>query len=190
MRSKLTVIICTLLVLLGAVTLTAARESWLHVRIHDDGEDVNVNIPLQVVRAVLPMIEAEGLEHGALQLDHDDLEGIDLEELDLREIFEALRDSPDTDFVTVRSEDELVRVSKEDGYLKVNVEDRRGSERVRVTIPLDVVDALLSGDSDELDLLAALQRLGEYDDGDLVTVESDEGTVRVWIDDDQTGGER
>ena len=42
----------------------------------------------------------------------------------------------------------------------------RHDEQVRVRMPLDVVDAMLSGPNNELDLLAGLRRLSEFD-GDL-----------------------
>ena len=44
------------------------------------------------------------------------------------------------------------------------------------------------GDDGQLDLIAALRRLGEYDGGDLITVESDDGdAVRIWIDSNAAG---
>jgi len=58
---------------------------------------------------------------------------------------------------------------------------------VRVRFPLDVVDALLSGGENELDLIAALDALADHGGGDLVTVESDDESIRVWIDTDADG---
>jgi hypothetical protein len=49
-----------------------------------------------------------------------------------------------------------------------------------------VVAALLSGGKDELDLVAALQALGDHPDTELVTVEDGENTVRVWLDSKNT----
>ena len=51
----------------------------------------------------------------------------------------------------------------------------------------EYVDALLSGADDELDLLAALDALADYGGGDLITVESDDESIRVWIDTDSDG---
>ena len=54
-------------------------------------------------------------------------------------------------------------------------------------MPLGVVEALLGDGTGGLDLGAALARLSEYDAGDLVTVESDDTSVRIWIDTSQSG---
>ena len=180
----------TLACVAGAVLVSlssaAAAEKWLHVRVEENGprgERVSVNVPLELVERMLPLISIDELQHGTLDLD-DDLEGIDL-----RELAAALRDAPDADFVTVQREDENVRVSKEGEFLVVRVQaqGRHSDEKVRVRIPLAVVDALFGGEPHELDLVAALEALGEYSDGALVDVESDDGSVRVWIDSSETG---
>ena len=50
-------------------------------------------------------------------------------------------------------------------------------------LPMDVVEALIGDDPNELDLEAGLDALAAYDGEDLVAVESDDGeSVRVWID--------
>jgi hypothetical protein len=150
------------------------------------GERVNVNIPLSVVEQMLPLISVDELQQGKLLLDEvdDDLEGIDL-----RELAAALRDAPDADFVTVESDDEHVRIAKEGEFLVVRAEDRgrHSGESVRVRVPLAVVDALVGGDPHELDLVAALRVLGEYEGDPLVDVESDDSSVRIWIDSSENG---
>ena len=50
-------------------------------------------------------------------------------------------------------------------------------------IPMKVVDALFSAGKDELDVVAALRALSAHGgDTELVSVKSDENTVRVWLD--------
>ena len=180
----------TLACVAGAVLVSlssaAAAEKWLHVRVEENGprgERVSVNVPLELVERMLPLISIDELQHGKLDLD-DDLAGIDL-----RELAAALRDAPDAEFVTVEREDEKIRVAKEGEFLVVRVQEqgRHSDEKVRVRIPLAVVDALFGGEPHEVDLLAALEALGEYSDGALVDVESDDGSVRVWIDSSQAG---
>ena len=58
------------------------------------------------------------------------------------EVLLALRDAPDSEFVTIRSREDSVRVAKEDGFLLVNVDEADG-DRVRVRVPMEVVDVLL-----------------------------------------------
>lgn len=173
---------CLALVLVLTCGATLANERWLHVRVHEsgpDGESVHVNIPLSLVEAILPTIEVDELRGGRVVID-DDLEGIDL-----RELFQAVKDAPDANFVTVQGRDENVRVAKQAGFLMVDVDEQRG-DRVRVRMPLEVVDAMLVDSSDELDLLAGLRALADYD-GDIVTVEGDDENVRIWIDSNESG---
>ena len=176
------IFVALVLVSLVAISFAGAADKWLHVRVegYDDDERVNVNVPLSMVESMLPMIEMDELQNGKLRLGalDDDLQG-----LDLRGLAVALRDAPDADFVRVESADENVRVAKEGEFLIIVVEEhgRRSAESVRVRVPLAVVDALIGDDPDELDLLAALRVLSEYEDP-LIDIESDEGTVRVWID--------
>ncbi len=177
--------------ILLALVLTAgfasAGEQWLHIKVEDRGysdENVNINLPISMIEAILPMIDTPEFRGGMLDLrmhvDDDDFHGIDF-----RRVLEALRDAPDADFVTVSSDDENVRVAKADGMLTIHVDSRRDSEKVRVKIPLAVVDAMLGDDPYRIDLMAGLRTLADYGGGDLVTVESDDESVRIWIDDNQ-----
>ena len=52
---------------------------------------------------------------------------------------------------------------------------------MRVEIPVPVVDALLSGDDDTLDIPAAVQALSSLR-GDVVRVVEVGSNIRVWID--------
>jgi hypothetical protein len=160
----------------------AASEQWLHVRVIDDephGEKINVNLPLSMIEAFLPMIESEGLSYSEIDWHAGEIHGINL-----HEFLEALQDAPDTNFVTLRSDHEDVRVAKENGFIVVHVDD--DDEHVRVRLPIGVVEAALGEDGD-LDLVAALRRMADFDGGDLITVESDRESIRVWIDHDQSG---
>ena len=52
---------------------------------------------------------------------------------------------------------------------------------------MSVVEALLSGAKDELDLVAAVRALAAHGDTILVTVEDRKNTVKVWVDTKNTG---
>ena len=179
MKSKL-VISSLLLTLAMSPALGASDDLWLHVFVQESGDEtVKVNIPMALVESVLPLIDHEHLSKGKLNI----AEELDMEGIDLREIWEAVRNTKDGDFVTVEGKDENVRVSKSQGFLKVDVEE--DDEKIRVRIPLDVVGALFSGEEGQLDLLAAVRALGKYKGQDLVTVEGGSELVRVWIDESQ-----
>ena len=185
MRTKCCLGILFMLVV-PMLNLVDASDRWLHVRVEETGSDgeesVAVNIPLQLIEAILPAIQTDELMGGRFGWDEGEIEGIDL-----RQILRALRDAPDADYVTIKDHDESVRVAKEDGFLLVRVDEDQG-DHVRVRLPLDVVEALLgSQDEGSIDLVAGLRALGEFDGGDLVTVESDDESVRIWIDSNQAG---
>lgn len=67
--------------------------------------------------------------------------------------------------------------------------DRRGRVdfvgEVQVRVPVSVVDALLSGAGETLDLRAAIQELSALR-GEMVQVNHPEGSIRVWIDESPT----
>jgi hypothetical protein len=171
------------LALLVVSTPSFAGSRWLHVRVDEkgaDGDKVRVNIPLSLVEKILPLIEDEEIKGGKVRLGRDDLD-----RADLKKIWEAVRSTEDAEFVTVQGTRENVRVAKAGSYLVVKATDGSDKDRketVNVKVPLRVVDALLSGDPDELNLLAAVRALGDENDGDLVSVEGDGDHVRIWVD--------
>lgn len=177
-----------LALILATTASVASNDLWLHIKVGEKGrgsENVNINVPLSMIEALLPMIDTPELRGGRIRVQHhldDDLFG----GVDLRKVLEALRDAPDADFVTVKSDDESVRVAKERGMLRIDVDSRWDSEKVRVTVPLAMVEAMLGGDPDEIDIIAGIRALADHGAGDLVTVESDDETVRIWVDDRQS----
>jgi hypothetical protein len=173
-------LIAGLLLILSTALAVASDDLWLHVFVQENGEDgetVRVNVPVAFVERVLPLIENEHIHDGKVVIpDEAELEGVDL-----RGIWEAVRETADGEFVTVEGPDENVRVAKENGMLLVDVDD--DGDKVRVRLPLDVVDAAFTGEANELDIVAALRVLGEtYPAHDVVTVEDGSTRVRVWID--------
>ncbi len=171
---------------LGAGAILAAQavpeERWLHVRVEEgkagkDGETVRVNVPLSLAEKVLPAIHVDRFEGGKVRLEDGEIKDVDL-----KAILQAVRETRDGEFVTVEGKDN-VRVAKEKGHLLVKVREGDGAgAKVDVQVPMAVVEALLSGEKNELDVAAAVRALARHGEDFLVTV-NDEGTsVRVWID--------
>ena len=167
-----------LTVVLGS-GLAVAADPWIPV---DDGDDnVRVNVPLNLVRTMLANVETDELRNGRIQFDD-----AEFDDVDLRAMLEAVRDTEDAEFVRIRDDEADVRVAKEAGNLIVRVDPReQGEDRVRVKLPMAVVEALLDGveANGELNLDAALDALAGFRGQDLVTVESDGEFARIWIDD-------
>jgi hypothetical protein len=175
-----------------SITSDSSKTSdrWLHVRVvstESKNETVRVNVPLDMAEKVLPAINKDRLHNGKVRFNDTDMNGVDL-----KTILDAVRTAKDGEFVTVQSNDSDVRVAKQGGYMFVHVTEKTPSStkngqpseksRVEVKIPMKVVDALFSAGKDELDLVAALRALSAHGDTELVSVKSDDNTVRIWLD--------
>jgi hypothetical protein len=175
---------------LPAVAQNSSKtDQWIHVRVEskDNSEEtVKVNVPIELAVKVLPAIHHDQLQGGKIRISNGDLKDVDL-----RALLDAVRSARDGEYVTVQSNEDNVRVSKNGGYLYVHVEERKHGEKkvksaaeskVEVKVPMKVVDALFSAGKDELDVVAALQALSSSGDTELVSVKDEENTVHVWID--------
>ena len=161
---------------------SAHGERWLHVRVistNSKGETVRVNVPLEMAEKVLPAIDHDRLHNGKVRIGCMDCDGVDV-----RTLFEAVRTAKDGEYVTVQSNDADVSVMKKDGQMLVHVHDKNKSKdsRIEVKVPMKVVEALLSGSKDELDIAAGLHALASQGDVELVSVKDEENTIRVWLD--------
>jgi hypothetical protein len=170
----------------AAVALAAPGDRYLHVRVVEqgpDGESVRVNVPLLLAEKILPLVDDHDLKGGRIRINDGDMDAARL-----RAIWAAVREAPDGEFVTVESRRESVRVARAKDHLLIKVDERDdGGEDVEISLPVTVVDALLSGEGDELNLVAALRALGDHGEGELVSVKSDDSHVRIWVDAIQSG---
>ena len=160
---------------LGSPANAAEAEHWLHVRVLDGEDKIAVNLPIELVAAVLDAAESEHYRHGRLVVEDQEFD----HEL-VTAILAAATKSKDGEFVRIEEADGgRVRIHKEKDTLFVDIDD--DDENVRVALPMAVVRAMLDGDSETLNVKAALEELGKRG-GALVTVNDGESTVRVWVD--------
>lgn len=190
-RTKLFVgvsLLSVMVVLAGTSAVFAqsgsSKDRWLHVRVinsDNKGETVRVNIPLELAENVLPTINKNHLHNGKVTIDQAHMNDVDVHAL-----LNAIRTAKDGEYVTVQGTDQDVRVAKEGGRLLVHVKDNKGSKsnksNVDIKIPMHVIDALFSAGKDELDVVAGLHALASLGDTELVSVKSEDSTVRVWMD--------
>lgn len=168
-----------LVALFLAAPLAIADDRWLHINVGEAHETVRVSVPLWLVEKLLPTVYVDSLRHGRISMGrhHDGITP--------RELLDAVRNTPDGEFVTVDGRDEQVRVGKSGGYLLVKAREGRrgrGTENVEIKMPLKVLEALVAKDRDHLDLGAAIRALSDHGDVTLVSVESDKEKVRIWVD--------
>ncbi|MFL6258257.1 MAG: hypothetical protein ACJ76Y_00985 [Thermoanaerobaculia bacterium] len=168
-----------------AIVLTAgqaiAADLWIHVKVDGRGskdERVSINMPLSMARNLSGALSDDGHGRGRMRIhDHD------YKVTELRRAWREIERGPDANFITVKDPDSDVKIAKRGDYLEMHAVDRNGKrEEVEARVPLPVVSALFSGDGDELNLDAALEELARHGQGELLTVHSDDETVRIWID--------
>lgn len=171
------------LLFLGALLMTAgiamaASQQWVHVHIENPAneERVRLNIPITLVESMMPLIEEKGMEKGVVRLHEKDLTV-----KDLRDMWKQIRQQGDSEFVSIQNRDTNIRVFTKGGYLYVQPQDS-SKKNVDIRLPLAVVDAMLSGQGEELNLKAAVKALKDSGVKDIITVKDEEKTVRVWID--------
>jgi len=175
--------ICVLagLVVTAPAAMATPTERYLHVKVENasKGESVNVNVPLSMAEKILPTINKNNMHNGHVTIGH-----ADMDDVDIRALLDAVRTAPDNEFVTVKEKGQDVRVAKLNGNLVVHVRDAaKGGQKVDITIPMKVVDALLSTAKDnELDISAAIRALSDAGDALLVTVEDASEHIRIWVD--------
>jgi len=163
-----------------AIGPAAAADLWLHLKVDGGrhGEQAEINLPLSMVESFAPLLQGKVRGGHRIRLRDRDY---DVDEL--RRIWRQLEDGPDATYVTVNEPDSKVKIAKRGGYLVMTAVDRgHVGDNVEARIPVSVMGALLSGSGDGLDVGAALRELVRYGEGELMTVVSDEETVRIWID--------
>lgn len=165
--------------------------AWLHVRVDERGKSskVRVNVPMTVVEAVLEAAPERIVDKGRIKFDlgHGGHEGHDLSLADMRRIWKDLKDAGDTDLVTVEEDDETVRVARKGDLVQVRVSKANGKEEVHVDVPVSLVDAVLAGSGESVDVKAVIRELRGRR-GDIVRVNDEDSAVRIWID-ESAGGE-
>lgn len=153
--------------LLPARPVVADSGYLIHVRIADAGDDSAVEIALPWKRS-----------HGGSPFDFSDDDDLPVERL--RWAWTTLQRMPEGEAVRVTRRDETTRLYRLRGRLVIEPERGPRGESGRITVPGEIVDAILRRDGrlEDRDLEHLLARRGRVD---LVTVDGDDGLVRVWI---------
>jgi hypothetical protein len=168
------------LLVAASFAVTPSTVRYLHVRVTNPvtHEQVRINLPLVLAEKVIPAINDGQLRDGKVRV--GDLKA---DKINLRAILEALKAAPEGEFVSVQDLGDDVHVAKEQGQLVVHVTDKKNNEKVDVTIPWDVAQALISDtNEDQINIEAGIKALENVGDTTLVRVSDHEENVRVWVD--------
>ena len=191
-RKLLSLAVGAAMLLAVGATAQAQSAGWIHVRVTEDGgANVNVNLPMSLISVAMELAQKHAFDgdmdfgeefDGRVRFGH----GSDVEVQDVRRMWAELRDAGDADYVQVQDGDENVNVYRRGDTVYVEV-DEDGEDKVRLQIPFSVVDVLLEGEGNELNLVGALHEMAQSNDGQILQVNDGETTVRIWIDDNPQG---
>lgn len=187
MKRKLLTLGIGALMIAMVAPVYAQSAQWIHVRVDEvDGAKVNVNLPIALLEVAMEIAQDHGMdaieEHGGMHFGRRH----DMDVADLRRMWDAMRDSGDAEYVNVEDGDENVRIYRQGDRVNIEVDDG-DDEKVRVEVPFSVVDTLLDGEGNELNLVGALRELANSNNGEIIQVNDGDTTVRVWIDDNNQG---
>lgn len=150
----------------------ARAGGWLHVKVDEGpgGDHVNLKVPVWLIARFADDFDDEPAD--GLRIDDEEISAEQL-----RRAWQALADQPDATLLSVREGDSDVTVTKQGGSLLFRV---TGDERVDMEIPGEVIDALLAGDGDRLNMGAAMRAMARHGKGTLTVYDGDE-TVEIWV---------
>lgn len=155
---------------------------WFHLQVHEGKDDAQVviNLPLSMVEKSAGFLRGKNGHDGNGRIRVNDSE---MSKAELQAIWNDLRRQKDTTFLSVQETDGKVKMAKRGNYLLIQASDHGTKrEEVEIKIPVPVVDALLSGPGEELNIAAGLQALVRAGAGEIMTVTGENETVRMWID--------
>jgi len=181
MRMKSGLTILALWVATIVPLLAQTKTPWIHVEVREnktEPELVKVNLPLSMLETALDVVKDKDIQGGHLKLHSQDLSI-----MEIRRLWNEVKNAGNAEFVTVQKAHETIRVAREGNFLVVKVDETKGkTSKVDLKVPLAVVDALFSGTTDELNLKAALNAMQKSGIGDILTVHDNDSQVRLWIE--------
>jgi type 1 fimbria pilin len=175
------------LLLVATSAMAASATRYIHVRVTNQTthELVRVNVPLTLAEKVIPAINHGELRDGKIRIGNFSADNVNV-----RAIVDALKTAPEGEFVTVQNTGADVRVAKEHGQVVVHVIDKNSKQNVDVTVPWDVIQALITDTAEnQLNVEAAVKALENVGDVTLVRVSGHDDNVRVWVDSRNTDSE-
>jgi hypothetical protein len=181
LRISAAVLFVALVASVAAPVAEARGDVQLRVEVDDPrtGEQrVRLNLPLRSIDQLLAIASQQMDEEHEFDFNLDMGNG-----MNMRALYTVFRDEDLTDLLQVNGEDgENVRVWKDRDAFHVEVQEEGYYEpNIRIYLPLQVLDVLFM-EGDELDMSGALEELRRMAPLTLVEVDTEEETVRVWLE--------
>jgi hypothetical protein len=129
-----------------------------------------------MVEVALNVVKDESIKGGKLRL-----QMTDVTVADMKEVWNELKKARNAEFGTLQKQSETVHVAKHGDVVIVKViKGQKTTVDLRVPVPL--VDALLEGSGNELNVRGALLAIRQTNGGDILKVTDHETHFRIWID--------
>ena len=171
--------VLALALVLGSPLAAQTKAPWFHLEVKEnktEPEYVKVNLPMSMMDVAVGVIQDQKFAKRRFKVPTGDISLADM-----RRIWGELKKTGNAEFVTVQKKSETVQVAKEGNYILVKVTERN-KQKVDLKVPVSVVDALLAGTGDELDIKGALVAMQKQNSGEILTVNDQDTQVRMWID--------
>ena len=168
-----------LALVLPAAGQQATTSAWIHVAVAEEGNKattVKVNLALSLAEVALSVAPDKIARGGRVKLSNKDVSIADL-----RKLWNELRAVGDAQFVSVEEKNQTVSIARQGRMVQIRVNDTSKAEKpqtVHVDVPVNVVDALLAGEGEELDIKNAIAQL-RSERGDIVRVRDGRRNVRI-----------
>ena len=170
-----------ILILLFPALSMAGDPIFLKLTVQEKGytePNVKVNIPLSLIEVVADAINEEEL------VDMEEiLAEINHEGVDLRKLWEGVKQLGPTDFVEIKDHGEHVKVWKDHDSFRITVTDDGSSEpKVLVTFPLMIVDTILGDGTRPITLDNIVKALKQAGPMQFVEVHDNGEHVKIWLE--------
>ncbi|MEM7245656.1 MAG: hypothetical protein AAF533_09945 [Acidobacteriota bacterium] len=174
-RPALLATVTSLILAAGA----SAKTPLLHVHVDDPNEDNKVELSLPLSFASMALSMAGEAEIQA-EINNAISEKMNLDEV--RAAWTELKEM-EGDFLTIDQKDARVKAGIRGDALEVNVVEGSGKTEVDILLPTRLVDVLLSGGKNELNLRGVIAELQSGAITDVITVRQDGAEpVRIWVE--------
>ncbi|MEW6338938.1 MAG: hypothetical protein AB1625_16240 [Acidobacteriota bacterium] len=159
---------------IAAILVAPLFMNWIVVDVRTappDNVRIKLPVPLAVVRTALWFVPADEVD-ATLPAE------VAAQRESVLAAFRALESSPDTVFLSVRSREGTVRLAKERGRLVLDVDHEEA--RVHAVLPIEAAHRILARwDWRDIDPQMAVDFLAAAERGQLLSVDSEEATVRI-----------
>ncbi len=167
--------------LAAPASLSSASDDllWLRVEVMSHGEKgtrMKVNVPLSLMEVVIESVDGASL--------FEKMHGLDAGQghIDIRKMWQSIRDMNVDEFLTIESEKENVKVYKDRDFFRVDVRNNAEGEEVEIKVPLSLMDYLFEKQHARFDFQELVSALRLHAPLQVVRVEGKGESVSVWIE--------